>query len=110
MPLDSPRQFFEAEPGRFDALLYTAEAGSAWTLVYPRYSVVVPTRRTVSAPIALALPREAPDLAAHVDTWLLLQRDARVIERRRDYWILGEGAARKAPRWSIVRDVLGWAD
>lgn len=31
--LDSPRRFFGAEPGKFDALLCSAEAGSAWTLI-----------------------------------------------------------------------------
>jgi len=31
-----------------------------------------------------------------------------MIDRAYDYWILGQGAVVKRPRWSIVRDVLGW--
>jgi ABC-type amino acid transport substrate-binding protein len=108
--LDSARQFFKAEPGQFDALLISAEAGSAWTLIHPRYSVVVPKPRTVTAPIALGLPRNATSLADFVETWLMLQREAGILERLQDYWILGEGAKRIEPRWSVIREVLGWVD
>jgi len=108
--IDSARQFFKAEPDQFDALLYSAEAGSAWTLVYPKFSVVVPKPKTVSAPIALGLPRDAPRLFDFVDTWLQLQCDAGVCAALRRYWILGEGAQPKEPRWSILHDVLGWVD
>jgi len=107
--VSSAREFFRAEPGRFDALLYSAEAGSAWTLIYPEYTVVVPKPRTVAAPIALALPRDAPQLFDFVQAWLLLQRDSGAIDQLRRYWILGEGAQPEEPRWSILRNVLGWA-
>ena len=109
-PLDSAREFFKAEDGRFDALLYSAEAGSAWTLVYPRFSVVVPKPRTVTAPMALGLPLQAPGLYTFVDTWLQLQLQSGVIERLHSYWILGEGATPEEPRWSVIRNVLGWVD
>ena len=34
--------FFEAETPIADVLAISAEAGSAWTLLYPEYQVVVP--------------------------------------------------------------------
>ena len=108
--IDSPRRFFSAEAGEFDALIYSAEAGSAWTLVYPQFSVVVPKPKPLSAPIAVGLPLDAPRLYAYVDTWLQLQRESGVIDELHDYWILGEGAGRKHRRWSVLRDVLGWAE
>ncbi len=108
--IDSPRRFFKAEEGEFDGLLYSAEAGSAWTLIYPQYSVVVPKPRPLTAPVAVALPQEAPRLYAFVNTWLQLQQDSGVIDELYEHWILGRGAHRKKPRWSIVRDVLGWVD
>jgi Na+/H+-dicarboxylate symporter len=110
VPIDSPRDFFRAEPGEFDALLYSAQAGSAWTLVYPQFSVVVPKPRTVSAPVALALPRHADDLYAFVDTWLELQAQADILDELENYWIRGEGARATEPRWSVIRDVLGWVE
>ena len=108
--LDSTHEFFQAEPGEFDALLLSAEAGSAWTLIYPRYSVVVPKPRTVTAPIALGLPRNTPQLTDFVETWLMLQRQSGVLDYLERYWIYGEGAQPSEPRWSVIRDVLGWVD
>jgi len=108
--LDSAREFFESEPGEFDALLFSAEAGSAWTLIYPRYSVVVPKPRTVTAPIALGLPRNTPQLTDYVETWLTLQRESGVLDQLQRYWIYGEGAQPSEPRWSVIRDVFGWVE
>jgi ABC-type amino acid transport substrate-binding protein len=108
--IDSARRFFEAQPGEFDALLFSAEAGSAWTLIYPQYTVVVPKPRTVTAPMALGLPRNEPQLADHVETWLTLQREAGILDRLHSYWINGEGAESTEPRWSIIRNLPGWID
>ena len=110
VPIDSPKEFFLAAPGEFDALLLSAEVASAWTLVYPSYTVVVPKPRTVTAPIALGLPRNAPKLSDFVESWLLLQHESGALKILQRYWIQGEGAKSKEPRWSIMRDVLGWAD
>jgi len=40
--LQSQRDFFEQESDEPDALLTSAEAGAAWTLLYPDYEVIVP--------------------------------------------------------------------
>jgi ABC-type amino acid transport substrate-binding protein len=106
--ISSPRKFFTAPPGTFDALLYSAEGGSAWTLVYPSFSVVVPKPSHGAASLALALPLDAPQLKAYVDTWLQLKRQEGFIDELSEYWIQGQGAKRREPRWSIMRDVLGW--
>ena len=104
----SPRQFFKAEPGTFDALLYSAEGGFAWTLVYPSFSVVVPKPNRGSASLALGLPLGTPQLQTFVDAWLLLKKQEGFIDDLSRYWIHGQGAKRREPRWSIMRDVLGW--
>jgi len=106
----SPREFFKAEPGRYDALLFSAEAGSAWTLVHPQFSVVIPKPRVVRTQLAFALPRPADKLAAYVDTWVSLRAQDGAIEALYDYWILGQGAEPDEPRWSVVRNLLGWVD
>jgi Na+/H+-dicarboxylate symporter len=110
VPVESARAFFKSEDGEYDALLLSAEAGSAWTLIYPQFSIVVPKPRTVSAPIALGLPRDAPFLYDYVETWLTLQRESGVLEQLQNYWILGEGAKPSEPRWSVIRNLLGWVD
>jgi ABC-type amino acid transport substrate-binding protein len=106
--LDSPRAFFTAEEGKYDALLYTAESGSGWTLVYPDFSVVIPQPDVVAVPLAYALPRQAGDLGDYVDTWVDLKRKTGFVDHAYRYWILGKGAERRQPRWSVMRDVPGW--
>ena len=107
--LDDDRQFFRQEPGTWDALLISAQAGSAWTLFYPQYGVAM-IKRDANYPAAWAIARDNPDLLRFVDNWLALQR----IEGQRDrvyrYWILGQGAKHTEKRWSIIRNVLGWVD
>ena len=106
--IKSPREFFEAPEGRYDALLFSAEGGSAWTLLFPRFSVVVPRPNVVTVPIAFATPKSAPDLYDYVSTWVALKRHDGIVKYLYDFWILGRGAESTKPRWSVVRDVLGW--
>ena len=108
--LDSVRSFFRGEHGDDVAMLYSAEAGSAWTLIYPAYSVVVPQGLDLVAPSAFALPQNQPALVAYVNTWLDLSGKAGLVQRLYQYWILGEDSATASPRWSILDDVLGWGD
>ncbi|MGB8433702.1 MAG: cation:dicarboxylase symporter family transporter [Burkholderiales bacterium] len=108
--IDSPREYFEAPEGRFDAMLYSAEGGSAWTLIHPRFSVVVPRPNVVTGPIAFATPKGAPELHDYVRTWVALKRQDGVARHLYDFWILGRGADSTTPRWSVIRDVLGWVD
>jgi len=108
--IKSPRDFFRAKEGTFDALLYTAEAGSAWTLVFPDFTVVVPKPHVIATSTAFALPRSAPALYDYVSTWIALKKKEGVIQHLYDYWILGRGAKSTKPRWSVIRDVLGWIE
>ena len=91
-------------------MFYSAEAGSGWTLVYPDFSVVIPRPDIVAAPRSYALPRAADDLADFVDTWITLKRKDGDIDMAYRHWILGKGAERTEPRWSVIRNVLGWVD
>ena len=91
-------------------LAFGAEAGSAWTLVYPRFSVVVPEGRVRKLPVAVAMPRDEPELHVWVDAWVETVRSNGTMERLYDYWILGRHEKPPPPRWSVARDVLGWLD
>jgi ABC-type amino acid transport substrate-binding protein len=93
-----------------DALLLPAERGSAWTLRYPRYTVVVPGPDLIKVPLAFGLPSGEAALAAIVDTWIDLKRQDGTIDGLYQYWILGRTAATTGRRWSVVRDVLHWVD
>jgi hypothetical protein len=54
--VDSYRPLLQEGDPDFDGLLHSAEAGSAWTLVYPAYAVVVPEPGRVKVPLAYAIP------------------------------------------------------
>ncbi len=110
VPLDSPRDFFRNSAGDLDALLYAAEPGSAWTLVYPRYTIAVPMPDPIVIPLSYPMPQGERSLVDFVNTWLKLKQKDGTIRAVFRHWILGQGAERKEPRWSIVRNVLGWVE
>ena len=57
MLLNSPREFFEGKHDDLDALVYSAEAGSAWTLLYPAYTVAIPQPDILAVPLAYGIAR-----------------------------------------------------
>ena len=107
--ISSPRDFFEGEAQHLDAFLFTAEAGSAWTLLYPRFAVVVPQPGLLSIPLVYAVARGDQELADYLNAWIDLKHEDGTMQRLYDYWILGRGAVAKQPRWSLIRNVLHWA-
>ena len=102
--------FFEGRHPELDAFLVPAENGSAWSLMHPEFTVVVPQPDPVKVPSAFGLALNAGELTDAVNEWVVFATNEGMIQRAYDYWILGEGAAEKRPRWSILRDVLGWVD
>jgi ABC-type amino acid transport substrate-binding protein len=107
---DSPRKYFKSEAEDDTVLFYSVEAGSAWTLIYPDFSVAVPDGLNIKAPVALALPRGDLEFAAYINTWLELSEKDGLNELLFGHWILGEEARDRKPRWSIMRNVLGWGE
>jgi ABC-type amino acid transport substrate-binding protein len=106
--LKSVQEFFDTRGEELDALVYSAEAGSAWTLLYPAYSVAIPQPDILAAPLAYAMARGERDLADFLNLWIELKKEDRTIPLLYDYWILGKNAVPKQPRWSVLRNVLHW--
>ncbi len=108
--IDSPRNFFTQTNEDLDAMIFLAEPGSAWTVVYPEYSVVVPIPDPITIPLAFPMPHGEQELVDWVNAWILLKKKEKSIDPLFKYWILGQGAKKKEPRWSIVRNVLHLVD
>jgi ABC-type amino acid transport substrate-binding protein len=108
--LPSHRAFFEQEGGAFDALLTSAEAGAAWTLLYPDYVVVVPQPEVEVIPLGFVMAYDSEHLNAFLNRWIELKKKDGTIRKLYNYWILGHGAVEKTPRWSIIRNLLHWVD
>jgi ABC-type amino acid transport substrate-binding protein len=79
--------------GTSDAVVLPAERGSVLSLLYPKYTVVVPEPGIVKIPLAYPV--------AHRD---------RTIEALYGHWVLGKQAVKCEPRWSIMRNVLDGAN
>ena len=110
VPVDSLEEFFEGGYGELDGLVFAAEAGSAWSLVHPAYSVAVPRPDVLTVPLAYAMPRGDPRLVEFVDTWLDLKKRDGTLTRLNDRWVLGKEVRQAEPRWSVIRNVLHWVD
>ncbi len=91
-----------------DALLLPLEEAAAWSILYPSYSPVAPQPDIVRVPLAYAVPLGEEDLQDAVNTWITLKENDGTIHDLYDYWVLGRGAVKREPRWSIIRNVLGW--
>jgi ABC-type amino acid transport substrate-binding protein len=96
--------------GTFDAVVLAAERGSVLTLLYPKYTVVVPEPGIVKIPLAYPVARRDQDWAQFVNTWIELKRRDGTIDALYGHWVLGKQAGKRQPRWSIVRNVLHWME
>jgi len=106
--LDYVRQFLKGNYKGVDALIFSTEAGSAWAMLYPNYSAVIPKGLKLRAPVAFTLPKGQLDYLQYMNTWLKLKEENGFQDKVYDYWILGKNPKAKQPRWSVMKDVLGW--
>ena len=108
VPLNSITEFFEGKGEELDAVLFSAEGGSAWSLLHPAYTVAIPQPGVLKGPVAYILPRGDREWVDFINVWIELKKRDRTIDALYDYWILGKNAVPKQPRWSVIRNVLHW--
>ena len=106
VPFDDIDAMFQPHADAVDALVLTAERGSAYTLLHPEYSVAVPKPRPFRVPLAYGVAGRDEALAATVNTWIDLKRKDGTIDELFAHWILGRDQNEKAPRWSVIDNVL----
>jgi len=104
--LETYSDFFTDNPKGVDALVISAEAGSAWTILFPAYSVVVPEPH-LKANAAFAMPLATLDFEDFVNDWLQMNQTSGIIDKLYNKWILGTKVEQKKRRWSIGRDLFG---
>jgi len=106
--VESPRKYFKGGYKDLDAFIYSAEAGHAWAMLYPEYSVVLPKGTIFRVPVGFMLPKGQLDYVHFINTWLRLKKDNGYQQKIYDHWILGKNPKAKKERWSVMRNVLGW--
>jgi Na+/H+-dicarboxylate symporter/ABC-type amino acid transport substrate-binding protein len=109
VPLRRTEELFKEDDGLM-AYVLPAERGSVFTLLHPSYSVVVPQPDTIKLPIAYPVARNDERWVTFINTWLELKRRDGTIDALYRHWILGQNATASRPRWSVVRNVLGWVE
>jgi ABC-type amino acid transport substrate-binding protein len=109
-PIESLRPFLRGEKTELDAVVFSAEAGSVWTLVYPDFTVAVPQPDVISIPMAYPVRLGDERMVEFLNHWLKLKRQDGTLQRLKEYWIQGHEPEHITRRWSVIRDVLGWVD
>ena len=93
----------------FDAIAMFAEEAAAWTIRHPQFTFVTPAPASF-IPSGYAVARGNLDMLLYLDTWLLNAKADGTVDELYRYWMLGEVAETQPPRWSVIRNVLGWID
>jgi ABC-type amino acid transport substrate-binding protein len=109
-PVASPREFLRGNRPDLTYLVMPAESAAAWAMVYPDFSVVVPSSRKIRIPMVFALPAGDSDWAEFIDQWITTSQSVGITDTAYRYWILGESIKDTRKRWSVIRDVLGWVE
>lgn len=109
-PMQDVTTIFTSSSPDVDGVALPAERGSAWTLIYPAYTVVVPEPGTVKVPLAYPIARQDRGFGAFVNTWIELKQKDGTLDALFRYWILGQDRGARRPRWSVIRDVLHWVE
>jgi Na+/H+-dicarboxylate symporter len=102
--------YFEGKHPDVDAFLMPAEHASGWTLLHPEFTVVVPQPDPVKVPSAFGVALGADDFTLLINEWIVYATNIGMIDRSYEYWVTGQGAEVREPRWSIMRNVLGWGE
>jgi Na+/H+-dicarboxylate symporter/ABC-type amino acid transport substrate-binding protein len=108
--LETLEEFFNQKGREYDALFLTAEAGSAWSILFPDYSVALPQPGITKMPVSYAVNDRDQEWLQFMNTWLELKKHDGTVNELYDYWVLGKSEKLKKPRWSVIRDVLGWVE
>ena len=107
VPVQHADDFFLQENA--DALWSTAEEGSAWSLLYPNYDVVVPTPALGAELLGYAVAINNSDMVNLLNLWLAGSKENGNAQALYDYWILGK-QTNPVYHWSVIRDVLHWVE
>ncbi len=93
--ISTPRLFFKPEYQHIDAMVFGAAASSAWTLLNPSYTVVVP--KPEFAPLYMAFPINKNDHAFELfmRNWLTMKKQSGTIGKLFNYWIKGDTSLAK---------------
>lgn len=104
--ITSPREFVRGEAADLDAVIFGAAGASAWTLLYPEFSVVVPQPALPPVPMAMPISSNDIEFVLFMSQWLQVRRTDGTIAKLTDYWIRGKQTSENSPRWNLWDNVI----
>jgi hypothetical protein len=88
--ISTPRLFFREDFQHIDAMLFGAPAASAWTLLYPDYTVIVPKPLTSALSMAFPINKNDHAFELFMRNWITMKKDSKALDRLFDFWIAGK--------------------
>ncbi|MGH8048393.1 MAG: cation:dicarboxylate symporter family transporter, partial [Chthoniobacterales bacterium] len=92
---------------KIDAAVWTLEQAEALAAAHRGLVAVEPEDAGNPYLFAYLMPPGSREFSGFVDYWLELKKSEGFDAEQRDYWIHRQPRQDVAPRWSILRDVLG---
>ena len=88
--ISTPRLFFREKYQHIDGMLLGAATASAWTLIHPEYTVIVP--KPARPPLSMAFAINTNDGAFEIfmRNWILMKQKNNDIDHLFHYWIAGK--------------------
>ncbi|QDT09033.1 cation:dicarboxylate symporter family transporter [Planctomycetes bacterium K23_9] len=108
--IEKNKSFFNDNDQQLDSLMVSAESGSAFTLMFPDFEVVVPPEIHVKLPLFYGIGNRDAEMRDFMEHWIMLREKDGTVEEFYDHWILGKTASIQPRRWSVIRNVLQWVD
>lgn len=88
--LSTPRLFFKEQGKDIDAMIYGAAASSAWTLLYPEYTVMIPKPNLPPIAYGFGITSNDQDFRVFLNHWIAMKQRSKTIEGFYKYWIEGK--------------------
>jgi ABC-type amino acid transport substrate-binding protein len=88
--ISTPRLFFKEAHQNIDGMLFGAATASAWTLLNPDYTVIVPKPARPELSMAFAISTNDQAFEVFMRNWIIMKQKNKDIEYLFDYWIAGK--------------------
>ncbi len=105
--INKPALFFNADQQhQFDGYITSIEEGMTLVMLHPEYTVSYDPSKLHRFPVGYAVHKENLELQSMLNSWINILKSTGRIQQLYDYWIQGEGAKTKEPRWSILENII----
>jgi hypothetical protein len=88
--ISTPRLFFREKYQHIDGMLFGAATASAWTLIHPEYTVIVPKPARPALSMAFAINTNDSAFEIFMRNWILMKQKNKDIDHLFHYWIAGK--------------------